>query len=110
MVFDDDLVDNSKDALETLVSTHHEANQPVTNTSQVRVGMSVGHTPSEPQWTPDMRKDAENITEADKRAAKRQIQGNVALQDSPDGSGEEEQQKQRMLSKPTIDTMAASAM
>ncbi|KAH7262209.1 phosphatidylserine decarboxylase-domain-containing protein [Fusarium tricinctum] len=94
MVYDDDLVDNSKDALETLV----------------RVGMSVGHTPSEPQWTPDMRKDAENITEADKRAATRQIQGNVALQDSPDGSGEEEQQKQRLLSKPTIDTMAASAM
>lgn len=113
MVYDDDLVDNSKDALETLVSTHLMVtpwNQPVTNTSQVRVGMSVGHTPSEPQWTPDMRKDAENITEADKRAATRQIQGNVALQDSPDGSGEEEQQKQRMLSKPTIDTMAASAM
>ncbi|EWZ37510.1 phosphatidylserine decarboxylase-domain-containing protein [Fusarium oxysporum Fo47] len=93
MVFDDDLVDNSKDALETLI----------------RVGMSVGHTPSEPQWTPDMRKKAENITEADKRAAKRRIQGNVALQESPDGSGEEEQPS-RLTSKPTIDTMAASAM
>ncbi|KAF5250302.1 hypothetical protein FANTH_4502 [Fusarium anthophilum] len=93
MVFDDDLVDNGKDALETLV----------------RVGMSVGHTPSEPQWTPDMRKKAENITEADKRAAKRRIQGNVALQESPDGSGEEEQPS-RLASKPTIDTMAASAM
>ncbi|VTT70812.1 unnamed protein product [Fusarium fujikuroi] len=93
MVFDDDLVDNGKDALETLV----------------RVGMSVGHTPSEPQWTPDMRKKAENITEADKRAAKRRIQGNVALQESPDGSGEEEQPS-RLTSKPTIDTMAASAM
>ncbi|KAF4335173.1 phosphatidylserine decarboxylase [Fusarium beomiforme] len=93
MVFDDDLVDNSKEALETLV----------------RVGMSVGHTPSEPQWTPDMRKKEENITEADKRAAKRRIQGNVALQESPDGSGEEEQPL-RLTSKPTIDTMAASAM
>ncbi|KAF4973219.1 hypothetical protein FSARC_424 [Fusarium sarcochroum] len=93
MVFDDDLVDNGKDALETLV----------------RVGMSVGHTPSEPQWTPDMRKNEENITEADKRAAKRRIQGNVALQDSPDGSGEEEQ-RLRLTAKPTIDTMAASAM
>ncbi|KAM0398238.1 hypothetical protein ACHAQC_003909 [Fusarium culmorum] len=92
MVFDDDLVDNGHDALETLV----------------RVGMSVGHTPSEPQWTPDMRKNAENITEAEKRTAKRRIQGNVALQDSPDGSGEEEQAARS--AKPTIDTMAASAM
>jgi phosphatidylserine decarboxylase len=56
-----------------------------------------------------MRKKAENITEADKRAAKRRIQGNVALQESPDGSGEEEQPS-RLTSKPTIDTMAASAM
>ncbi|KAJ4006889.1 phosphatidylserine decarboxylase [Fusarium irregulare] len=92
MVFDDDLVDNGNDALETLV----------------RVGMSVGHTPSEPQWTPDMRKNAENITEAEKKTAKRRIQGNVALQDSPDGSGEEEQASRK--AKPTIDTMAASAM
>ncbi|GKU16124.1 unnamed protein product [Fusarium langsethiae] len=92
MVFDGDLVDNGHDALETLV----------------RVGMSVGHTPSEPQWAPDMRKNAENITEAEKRTAKRRIQGNVALQDSPDGSGEEEQASR--LAKPTIDTMAASAM
>ncbi|KAJ4125018.1 phosphatidylserine decarboxylase [Fusarium equiseti] len=92
MVFDDDLVDNGNDALETLV----------------RVGMSVGHTPSEPQWTPDMRKNAENITEAEKKTAKRRIQGNVALQDSPDGSGEEEQSSRK--AKPTIDTMAASAM
>jgi phosphatidylserine decarboxylase len=70
--------------------------------------MSVGHTPSEPQWTPDMRKNAENITEDEKRTAKRRIQGNVALQDSPDGSGEDEQASR--LAKPTIDTMAASAM
>ncbi|KAF5025237.1 hypothetical protein F66182_2703 [Fusarium sp. NRRL 66182] len=93
MVFDDDLVDNASGALETLV----------------RVGMSVGHTPNEPEWTPDMRKSADNITEEEKRAAKRRIQGNVALQESPEGSGEEEQPP-RLTSKPTIDTMAASAM
>jgi phosphatidylserine decarboxylase len=55
-----------------------------------------------------MRKNAENITEAEKKTAKRRIQGNVALQDSPDGSGEEEQASRK--AKPTIDTMAASAM
>ncbi|KAL2129967.1 hypothetical protein VTI74DRAFT_7056 [Chaetomium olivicolor] len=69
MVFDSDLVDNSMGALETLV----------------RVGMSVGHAPSEPQWTPDMRKDDTQITEADKADAKRRIQGQVA-EESPDDS------------------------
>ncbi|KAF5011398.1 hypothetical protein FDECE_2461 [Fusarium decemcellulare] len=93
MRFDDDLADNSSGALETLV----------------RVGMSIGHTPAEPQWTPDMRKDEENITEADKRDAKRRIQGNVALQESPDGSGDDKP-PHRLTTKPTIDTMAASAM
>ncbi|KAK4191559.1 phosphatidylserine decarboxylase-domain-containing protein [Podospora australis] len=70
MVFDTDLVDNSNGALETLV----------------RVGMSVGHAPSEPQWTPDMRKDETEVTEADKQEAKRRIQGQVA-EESPDESG-----------------------
>ncbi|KAK4225352.1 phosphatidylserine decarboxylase-domain-containing protein [Podospora fimiseda] len=70
MVFDDDLVENSKTALETLI----------------RVGMSVGHAPSEPQWTPDMRKDESQITEEDKVEAKRRIQGQVA-EDSPEDSG-----------------------
>lgn len=69
MVFDDDLVDNSNMALETLI----------------RVGMSIGHAPDEPQWTPDMRKDETQITEADKEQAKRRIQGQVA-EDSPDDS------------------------
>ncbi|KAL2256611.1 hypothetical protein VTK26DRAFT_1414 [Humicola hyalothermophila] len=69
MVFDDDLVDNSNGALETLI----------------RVGMSVGHAPDEPQWTPDMRKDETQITEADKKEAKRRIQGQVA-EESPDDS------------------------
>ncbi|KAK0745217.1 phosphatidylserine decarboxylase-domain-containing protein [Apiosordaria backusii] len=71
MVFDDDLVDNSNGALETLI----------------RVGMSVGHSPTEPQWTPDMRKDDTQITEADKQDAKRRIQGQVAEESPNDDSG-----------------------
>ena len=45
--------------------------------NQVRVGMSVGHTPSEPQWTPDMRKDEKDLTEADKIDAHRRIRGGL---------------------------------
>ncbi|KAK3946007.1 phosphatidylserine decarboxylase-domain-containing protein [Diplogelasinospora grovesii] len=75
MVFDDDLVDNSNGALETLI----------------RVGMSVGHSPSEPQWTPDMRKDADQVTEAEKQDAKRRIQGQVNEESqSPEDSGGDE--------------------
>lgn len=48
--------------------------------------MSVGHAPGEPQWTPDMRKDEAEITEEEKKAAKRRIQGQVA-EESPDESG-----------------------
>ncbi|KAL1842640.1 hypothetical protein VTJ49DRAFT_4551 [Mycothermus thermophilus] len=70
MVFDDDLVDNSNTALETLV----------------RVGMSVGHAPNEPMWIPDTRRDEANITEADKADAKRRIQGQVNEEESPDDS------------------------
>lgn len=74
MVFDDDLVDNSNMALETLI----------------RVGMSVGHSPNEPQWTPDMRKNEQDITEEEKEAAKLRIQGSLSTDDSPnDSSGEE---------------------
>ena len=47
--------------------------------------MSVGHAPGEPQWTPDMRKDETQITEAEKAEAKRRIQGQVA-EESPDDS------------------------
>ncbi|KAI0134466.1 phosphatidylserine decarboxylase-domain-containing protein, partial [Xylariales sp. AK1849] len=59
MQFDDDLIDNSNGALETLI----------------RVGMSIGHSPDHPQWTPDMRKDARDITEEDKAEAHRRIRG-----------------------------------
>ncbi|KAK7932369.1 hypothetical protein PG985_003081 [Apiospora marii] len=59
MVYDADLVDNSNSALETLV----------------RAGMSIGHSPDVPQWTPDMPKNANQITEADKQEAHRRIRG-----------------------------------
>lgn len=70
MVFDADMVDNSNGALETLI----------------RVGMSVGHSPDEPQWTPDMRKDDKDITEQDKREAKSRIQGGFQLEEGVDSS------------------------
>ncbi len=54
---------------------------------QIRVGMSVGHSPSEPQWTPDMRKDDKEVTQAEKDDAKRRIRGAVEGEESPDESG-----------------------
>ncbi|KAI4764089.1 hypothetical protein E4T52_01065 [Aureobasidium sp. EXF-3400] len=60
MVYDDDLVDNSNGALETLV----------------RVGMSIGHSPNEAPHIPDMRK--ENPSMAEKQEAKRRIEGSFA--------------------------------
>lgn len=71
MRFDDDLVDNSNGALETLV----------------RVGMSVGHHVNEPQWTPDMRKDDKDVTEQEKLEAKRRIQGAEFSDVTPEDSG-----------------------
>ncbi|KAF2087865.1 hypothetical protein K490DRAFT_40649 [Saccharata proteae CBS 121410] len=60
MQFDDDLVENSQGALETLI----------------RVGMSIGHSPNRGAHTPDMRKD--NPTHAEKQDAKRRIEGSLA--------------------------------
>jgi phosphatidylserine decarboxylase len=60
MVYDDDLVDNSKSALETLV----------------RVGMSIGHSPNRPPHVPDMQKA--NPTMEEKQDAKRRIEGSLA--------------------------------
>ncbi|KAG6108323.1 hypothetical protein E4U13_006504 [Claviceps humidiphila] len=97
MVFDDDLVDNSGGALETLI----------------RVGMSIGHSPDIGQWTPDMRKSEDKITEADKQDAKRRIQGNLGMELSPSDSGEEqdhEEPKRKASTVPTMNTFAASAM
>lgn len=48
--------------------------------------MSVGHSPSEQQWTPDMRKDDRDITEQDKREAKSRIQGGFQLEEGVDSS------------------------
>ncbi|KAI0016192.1 phosphatidylserine decarboxylase-domain-containing protein [Xylariomycetidae sp. FL0641] len=64
MVYDDDLVDNSSSAVETLI----------------RAGMSVGHSPHVPQWTPDARKSPRQVTEDEKRDAHRRIRGS----DSPE--------------------------
>ncbi|KAF2746128.1 hypothetical protein M011DRAFT_426068 [Sporormia fimetaria CBS 119925] len=60
MKYDDDLVDNSKSALETLV----------------RVGMSIGHHPSRPPHVPDMQKS--NPTTEEMQDAKRRIEGSLA--------------------------------
>ncbi|KKA30642.1 hypothetical protein TD95_004215 [Thielaviopsis punctulata] len=70
--FDDDLSDNSASALETLV----------------RAGMSIGHSPDEPQWIPDQRKSPAEVTEADKKEAKRRIQGSVNTDMSETSSDE----------------------
>ncbi|KAI0205869.1 phosphatidylserine decarboxylase [Astrocystis sublimbata] len=61
MVYDEDLVDNSSSALETLI----------------RAGMSVGHSPHVKHFTPDMRKDASQVTEAEKVEAHRRIRGGL---------------------------------
>ncbi|GAP85778.1 putative phosphatidylserine decarboxylase [Rosellinia necatrix] len=61
MVYDEDLVDNSNGALETLI----------------RAGMSVGHSPHIAHFTPDMRKDASQVTEAEKVEAHRRIRGGL---------------------------------
>ncbi|KAL7932286.1 putative phosphatidylserine decarboxylase [Trichoderma chlorosporum] len=95
MRFDDDLVDNSNGALETLI----------------RVGMSIGHSPTQSQWTPDMRKNEQDITEADKQEAKRRIQGSAALEEeSPGDSGDENRGTKRSSLPPTVGTMAASGL
>lgn len=51
--------------------------------------MSIGHSPMQPQHTPDMRKDASEVTEEDKKDAKRRIQGSGFNEDnsSPNDSG-----------------------
>ncbi|KAL9129421.1 MAG: hypothetical protein Q9217_002126 [Psora testacea] len=62
MQFDDDVVDNSIGAVETLL----------------RVGMSIGHSPEQSQHLPDMRKDEENVTQEERQEAKRRIEGSLA--------------------------------
>lgn len=55
---------------------------------QLRVGMSIGHHPSQSQHTPDMRKKDEDITEKEKADAKRRIEGSLAPDsEAPKGHG-----------------------
>jgi phosphatidylserine decarboxylase len=70
--------------------------------------MSVGHAPGEPRWTPDMRKDEDQITEADKAEAKRRIQGQVA-EESPDDSGSGADVEEFSLKVPKVPPMASMA-
>ena len=77
MRYDDDLVDNSKSALETLVSyLPPNCYYTLLMIFQVRVGMSIGHSPSRASHLPDMRK--ENPTMEEKQDAKRRIEGSLA--------------------------------
>ena len=57
--WDDDLHDNSKSALETLI----------------RVGMSVGHSPHVEAHAPDMLKEGYKPSHEEKQDAKRRIEG-----------------------------------
>ncbi len=45
---------------------------------QVRVGMSIGHSPHVESYKPDMKKDESNITAEDREDAKRRIEGSLA--------------------------------
>jgi phosphatidylserine decarboxylase len=58
MAFDDDLVDNSNTALETLI----------------RVGMSIGHSPD----TTPVSEQKEHVTQEDIDDARRRIGGSIA--------------------------------
>lgn len=48
--------------------------------------MSVGHSPDHPQYAPDQRKDAKDVTEYDKQEAKRRIQGSFQVEEGGDDS------------------------
>lgn len=50
--------------------------------------MSVGHSPSQQQHTPDQRKDAKDITEHEMAEAKRRIQGSSQHEEGFDDSDE----------------------
>ena len=80
MRYDDDLVDNSNTALETLVSHTYlfSYRSPFLTSQQVRVGMSIGHSPNRAAHAPDMRTD--NPTNEERQDAKRRIEGSLAPQ------------------------------
>lgn len=80
MVYDDDLVDNSKSALETLVRRPPLAVGMgiLTRWIQVRAGMAVGHSPHVAKYAPDAPKAASEVTEEEKKDAQRRIGGGLA--------------------------------
>ena len=79
MRFDDDLVDNSNGALETLVCAPYLRKLPACLIlSQLRVGLSVGHSPEQSQHLPDGRKKDEHVTREERQEAKRRIEGSLA--------------------------------
>lgn len=45
---------------------------------QLRVGMSIGHSPEQLQHAPDMPKKEENVTLEERQEAKRRIEGSLA--------------------------------
>jgi phosphatidylserine decarboxylase len=57
-----------------------------------------------------MLNSGKEITEADKKEAKRRIQGSIAVEDSPDGSGDDIMAQRRLSRTITVNTLAASAM
>lgn len=87
MRWDDDLVDNSMGAVETLVCLSIETSiaHSLTFYLQIRVGMSVGHTPDHPPHTHDMKKA--NPTMEEKQEAKRRISGSLAPERTLAGMG-----------------------
>lgn len=40
--------------------------------------MSIGHSPDQPQYAPDMRKQEEHVTQDERQEAKRRIEGSHA--------------------------------
>lgn len=53
---------------------------------QIRVGMSIGHSPHVEPHKPDMKKDEGDITLHDRQEAKRRIEGSLAPDTEPEGS------------------------
>ena len=47
--------------------------------------MSIGHSPDQGQYLPDMRKKEENVTNAEREEAKRRIEGSLAPDSMPSG-------------------------
>lgn len=76
---------------------------------QVRVGMSIGHSPSAAAHTPDQLQNQAVGTDQQKKDAKRRIQGSIAVGNSPDGS-DEDLPPRKPSTTPTMATLAASAM